>query len=51
MQIKVAWNLKGGGISGFSNSEEELKVLHDVYSASVQTGAIPLGGTSHQVFT
>lgn len=39
VQMKVAWNLKGGGMSGFNISEEELKVLHNVYSASVQTRA------------
>ena len=37
--MKVAWNLKGGGITGFSTSEDELKVLHDVFSATVQPGA------------
>lgn len=29
--MKVAWNLKGGGITGFTIPEDELKVLHDVY--------------------
>ena len=37
--MKVAWNLKGGGITGVSTSEDELKVLHDVFSAAVQSGA------------
>lgn len=37
--MKVAWNLKGGGITGFCTSEDELKVLHDVFSAAVQPGA------------
>ncbi|KAL9953963.1 hypothetical protein ACROYT_G041447 [Oculina patagonica] len=39
IQMKVAWNLKGAGITGFSASEDELKVLHDVFSAAVQSGA------------
>jgi len=33
--MKVAWNLKGGGITGFTMSEDELHVLHDVYSSAV----------------
>ena len=37
--MKVAWNLKGAGITGFSASEDELKVLHDVFSVAVQPGA------------
>ena len=37
--MKVAWNMKGGGITGFCTSEGELKVLHDVFSAAVQPGA------------
>lgn len=37
--MKVAWNLKGAGITGFSASEDELKVLHDVFSTTVQPGA------------
>ena len=37
--MKVAWNLKGGGITGFTIPEDELKVLHDVYSNTVQFGA------------
>ena len=37
--MKIAWNLKGGGISGYSVSEGELKVLHDVYNAVVQKEA------------
>ena len=37
--MKVAWNLKGGGITGFTIPEDELKVLHDVYSSTVQFGA------------
>lgn len=37
--MKVAWNLKGGGIIGFCTSEDDLKVLHDVFSAAVQPGA------------
>ena len=36
--MKVAWNLKGAGITGYSVSEDELKVLHDVYSEAVQPG-------------
>ena len=39
VQMKVAWNLKGGGITGFTIPEDELKVLHDVYSSTVQFGA------------
>ena len=37
--MKVAWNLKGAGITGFSTSEDELKVLHDIFGAAVQPGA------------
>lgn len=37
--MKVAWNMKGGGITGFCTSEDELKVLHDVFIAAVQPGA------------
>lgn len=37
--MKVAWNLKGAGITGYSASEDELKVLHDVYSTAVQPGS------------
>lgn len=37
--MKVAWNLKGAGITGYSASENELKVLHDVYSTAVQPGS------------
>jgi len=37
--MKVAWNLKGGGITGFTIAEDELKVLHDVYSSTVVGGA------------
>ena len=36
--MKVAWNLKGAGITGYSVLEDELKVLHDVYSDAVQPG-------------
>ena len=40
IQRKVAWNLKGAEITGYSASEEELKVLQDVvYSTAVQTGS------------
>ena len=39
IQRKVAWNLKGAGITGYSVSEDELKVLHDVYSTAVQPGS------------
>ena len=39
VQTKVAWNLKGGGITGFTIPEDELKELHDVYSNTVQFGA------------
>lgn len=37
--MKVSWNLKGAGITGYSASEDELKVLHDVYSTAVQPGS------------
>ena len=37
--MKVAWNLKGAGITGYSASEDELKVLHDVFSTAVQPGS------------
>lgn len=37
--MKVAWNLKGGGITGICTSEDDLKVLHDVFNAAVQPGA------------
>lgn len=36
--MKVAWNLKGGGITGFTMAEDELLVLHDVYSLAIQSG-------------
>ena len=36
--MKVAWNLKGGGITGFTMAEDELPVLHDVYSSVIQSG-------------
>lgn len=35
--MKVAWNLKGGGIAGFTMAEEELPVLHDVYESAMQS--------------
>lgn len=37
--MKVVGNLKGAGITGYSVSEDELKVLHDVYSTAVQPGS------------
>ena len=37
--MKVTSNLKGRGITGFTISEDELKVLHDVYNNTVQFGA------------
>lgn len=37
--MKVAWKLKGAGITGYSVSEDELKVLHDVYGTAVQPGS------------
>ena len=37
--MKVAWNLKGAGITGYSISRDELKVLHDVYGTAVQPGS------------
>ena len=36
--MKVAWNLKGGGITGFTMAEDELPVLCDVYSSVIQSG-------------
>lgn len=36
--MKVAWNLKGGGITGFSMAEDELCTLHDVFSSAIQSG-------------
>lgn len=36
--MKVAWNLKGGGITGFTMAEDELPVLHDVFSSAIQSG-------------
>lgn len=39
IQMKVAWNLKGGGITGFTISVGELQVLHDVYTSTVEEGA------------
>ena len=35
----MAWNLKGAGITGFAMDEEELKVLHDVFSSVSQPRA------------
>jgi len=37
--MKVAWNLKGGGISGFTLSEDEVQSLHDVYSAAANVSS------------
>jgi len=37
--MKVAWNLKGAGITGFTMAEDELKVLHDVFNSTIQPGA------------
>ena len=36
--MKVAWNLKGGGISGFTMAPDELPILHDVYTSAIQSG-------------
>lgn len=36
--MKVAWNLKGGGISGFTMTPDELPILHDVYTSAIQSG-------------
>ena len=36
--MKVAWNLKGGGITGFTMAEDELPAPHDVYSLAIQSG-------------
>ena len=36
--MKVVWNLKGGGITGFTMAEDELPVLHDVFSSAIQSG-------------
>ena len=38
IQMKVAWNLKGGGITGFTMAEDELPILCDVYSSVIQSG-------------
>lgn len=37
--MKVACNLKGAGMLGFSVNQGELHVLHDVYHAAVEPGA------------
>lgn len=36
--MKVAWNLKGGGISGFTMAPDELPISHDVYTSAIQSG-------------
>ena len=38
--MKVAWNLKGGGISGFTMDHDELPVLHDVFSSAIASGCL-----------
>lgn len=38
VQMKVAWNLMGGRITGFTMVDDELSVLHDVYSSAIQSG-------------
>lgn len=38
VQMKVAWNLKVGGISGFTMAHDELPVLHDVFSSAIASG-------------
>ena len=38
VQMKVSWNLKGGGISGFTLPHDELPLLHDVYSSAAASG-------------
>ena len=35
--MKVAWNLKGGGITGFTMAEDVLPGLHDVFSSAIQS--------------
>lgn len=37
--MKVTQNLKGASMTGLSAPEDELKVPHDVFSATVQPGA------------
>lgn len=39
IQMKVTQNLKGASMTGLSAPEDELKVPHDVLSATVQPGA------------
>ena len=38
IQMKVACNLKGGSISGFTMAPDELPVLDDVYTSAIQSG-------------
>jgi len=38
VQMKMAWNLKDGGITGFTVAEDELPLLHDVFSSAIQSG-------------
>lgn len=40
--MKVTWNLKGGGISGFTMVHDELPVLHDVFSSAIASGCLRL---------
>ena len=36
--MKVAWNLKGGGIFGFTMAPDESPILHDFYISAIQSG-------------
>lgn len=38
IQMKVAWNLKGGSISGFTMAPDELPVSDDVFTSAIQSG-------------
>ena len=38
IQMKVAWNLKGGSISGFTMAPDELPVLDHVFTSAIQSG-------------
>ncbi|XP_022803817.1 chymotrypsinogen B-like [Stylophora pistillata] len=38
IHMKVPWSLKGGGITSFTMVEDELPVLHDVFSSVIQSG-------------
>ena len=38
VQTKIAWNVKGGFISGFTMAPDELPVSHDVFTSAIQNG-------------